>query len=79
MHRTVTEHPHCEHEAVEILLVLGLLALALGGFVCVVWGTLGGPRWVRVISAIMLGAAKFVLMASSGSGRTGRSTSSDSD
>ncbi|WP_406441667.1 hypothetical protein OHB00_37740 [Streptomyces sp. NBC_00631] len=63
----------------EIYLVLGLLALVLGGFVCMVWGTLGGPRWVRVLSVIMLGAGEFVLRAISGSGRTGPSTSSDSD
>jgi hypothetical protein len=64
---------------VETVLVLGLLALVLAGFVCMVWGTFGGPRWVRVTSTVMRETARLVLRSTSGSGRTNRSTSSDPD
>ena len=74
MARTVAERPHCQHEAVDLLRVLGLLALALGGFVCVVWGTLGGPRWVRAISTITLGLVRLLLGSNNGRRRTGGST-----
>ncbi|MCX4438681.1 hypothetical protein ABZ649_25765 [Streptomyces albidoflavus] len=41
-------------------LLLVVLALAVGGCVCVVWAARGGPRWVRVVSRLTLGAAELV-------------------
>ncbi|MBL0799993.1 MULTISPECIES: hypothetical protein [Streptomyces] len=38
-------------------LLLVVLALAVGGCVCVVWAARGGPRWVRAVSRLTLGAA----------------------
>ncbi|MFI0031449.1 hypothetical protein ACH4M8_19365 [Streptomyces albidoflavus] len=38
-------------------LLLVVLALAVGGCVCVVWAARGGPRWVRAVSRLTLCAA----------------------
>ncbi|MFJ9946765.1 hypothetical protein [Kitasatospora sp. NPDC091207] len=38
------------------VLVLGVLVLAVGGCVCVVWADRGGPRWVRAVAAATLSA-----------------------
>ncbi|MFF8729747.1 hypothetical protein ACF073_25125 [Streptomyces sp. NPDC015171] len=37
-----------------IFLLLGVLALVVGGCVCVVWADRGGPRWARVVAAVTL-------------------------
>ncbi|MFE2721285.1 hypothetical protein [Kitasatospora sp. NPDC059327] len=36
------------------VLVLGVLVLAVGGCVCVVWADRGGPRWVRAVASATL-------------------------
>ncbi|MGP4083221.1 hypothetical protein [Streptomyces sp. KR55] len=59
----------------EILVLSGVLALAVGGCVCVVWAERGGPRWVRVVAAVTLTAGKLLRS----SGRTSRSSGSDGD
>jgi hypothetical protein len=43
-----------------ILVLLGALALAVGGCVCVVWAERGGPRWVRAVATMTLAAGKVV-------------------
>ncbi|MFD5899805.1 MULTISPECIES: hypothetical protein [unclassified Streptomyces] len=43
-----------------VLVLLGVVALAVGGCVCVVWAERGGPRWVRAVAAITLAAGKVV-------------------
>ncbi|QIQ07000.1 hypothetical protein [Streptomyces sp. QMT-12] len=43
-----------------ILALLGVLALAVGGCVCVVWAERGGPRWVRIVATITVAAGKMV-------------------
>ncbi|MEV8533248.1 hypothetical protein [Streptomyces sp. NPDC051211] len=43
-----------------VLVLLGLLALAVGGCVCVVWAERGGPRWVRAVSTVTLAAGDVV-------------------
>ncbi|MGW7416088.1 hypothetical protein [Streptomyces sp. NPDC054863] len=53
----------------------GILALAVGGCVCVVWAERGGPRWVRVVAALTLGAGKLVRS----SGRSSRQNSGQGD
>ncbi|WP_371648149.1 MULTISPECIES: hypothetical protein [unclassified Streptomyces] len=42
------------------LLLLGVLALAVGGCACVVWAERGGPRWTRVVAAMTLAAGELV-------------------
>ncbi|MDN3020516.1 hypothetical protein [Streptomyces sp. S.PB5] len=42
------------------LVLLGVLALAVFGCVCVVWAERGGPRWVRVVAAVTVGLGKLL-------------------
>ncbi|MCY0920804.1 hypothetical protein ACFWBH_19275 [Streptomyces sp. NPDC059999] len=42
------------------LVVLGVLVLAVGGCVCVVWAERGGPRWVRGVATVTLAASELV-------------------
>ncbi|MCX5608196.1 MULTISPECIES: hypothetical protein [unclassified Streptomyces] len=42
-----------------VLLVL-LLACAVGGAACVVWAERGGPRWVRIVARVTLGIGAMV-------------------
>ncbi|WP_371484745.1 hypothetical protein [Kitasatospora sp. NBC_00315] len=42
------------------LVLLGLLAFAVGGCVCVVWAERGGPRWVRAVAGVTLVAGELV-------------------
>ncbi|MGW8949439.1 hypothetical protein [Streptomyces sp. NPDC055709] len=62
-----------------VLVLSGILVLAVGGCVCVVWAARGGPRWVRAIAAATLAAGELVRHT----GRTSRSRrlsrGSDSD
>ncbi|MFE5947266.1 hypothetical protein [Streptomyces sp. NPDC056480] len=37
-----------------MLALTGVLVLAVGGCVCVVWAARGGPRWVRGVAAVTL-------------------------
>ncbi|MFD9573473.1 hypothetical protein ACFWBI_26960 [Streptomyces sp. NPDC059982] len=43
-----------------LLVLLGVLALAAGGCVCVVWAQRGGPRWTRTVAAVTLGAGELL-------------------
>jgi hypothetical protein len=43
-----------------VLVLLGVLALTVGGCVCVVWAERGGPRWVRAVATMTLAAGKVV-------------------
>ncbi|MEV4941907.1 hypothetical protein [Streptomyces zaomyceticus] len=43
-----------------LIALFGVLALAVGGCVCVVWAARGGPRWVRVVAAVTLAAGSVV-------------------
>ncbi|TGB06466.1 hypothetical protein [Streptomyces sp. MZ04] len=57
-----------------IVVLLGVLALAVGGCVCVVWAERGGPRWVRVVAWLTRGVGE--LLSSAGkSGSSSRSSS----
>ncbi|MFE6751169.1 hypothetical protein ACFVGM_35350 [Kitasatospora purpeofusca] len=42
------------------VVLVGILALVVGGCVCVVWADRGGPRWTRVVAAATVGAGKAV-------------------
>ncbi|MCS0604251.1 hypothetical protein NX794_23985 [Streptomyces sp. LP11] len=41
-----------------IFLLLGVLALTVGGCACVVWAARGGPRWTRAVAAVTLSAGE---------------------
>ncbi|MFE0133827.1 hypothetical protein ACFWY6_20010 [Streptomyces sp. NPDC059037] len=63
-------------ETMAVVVLLGVLALAVGGCVCVVWAERGGPRWVRGVAAVTRFAGE--LVSSSGkSGSTSRSSGGD--
>ncbi|MFF3940095.1 hypothetical protein [Streptomyces phaeofaciens] len=48
-----------------VLVLSGVLALVVGGVVCVVWAARGGPRWTRVVSTVTLTLAEIVSAAAS--------------
>jgi hypothetical protein len=58
------------------VVLLGVLALAVFGCVCVVWAARGGPRWVRVVAAVTVGLGK-VLESSGKKSRSNSSNNSD--
>ncbi|AZQ35023.1 hypothetical protein EJ357_17265 [Streptomyces cyaneochromogenes] len=60
--------------SVIVLVLVGVLVLAVGGCVCVVWASRGGPRWVRGVAAVTLALGELVRK----SGRSGRGSSSNS-
>lgn len=37
-----------------LMVLIGVLVLAVGGCVCVVWAARGGPRWVRGVAKVTL-------------------------
>ncbi len=43
-----------------VLVLVGVLVLAVGACVCVVWAARGGPRWVRAVSAVTLVVCEIV-------------------
>ncbi|MFJ8533160.1 hypothetical protein [Streptomyces sp. NPDC093591] len=59
-----------------VLILVGVLLLAVGGCVCVVWASRGGPRWVRGVAAVTLAAGE--LVRASGRSRRGSGSNSDS-
>ncbi|GHH24305.1 hypothetical protein ABT384_33580 [Streptomyces lanatus] len=62
-----------------VLILVGILVLAVGGCVCVVWASRGGPRWVRVVASVTLGVGEVVRVLSRSSGRRSGAGSSSSD
>ncbi|MCX5203868.1 hypothetical protein OG897_20720 [Streptomyces sp. NBC_00237] len=40
-----------------IIVLLGVVVLAVGGCVCVVWADRGGPRWARVVASVTIGVS----------------------
>ncbi|MER6524653.1 hypothetical protein [Streptomyces sp. NPDC001508] len=43
-----------------VVLLVGVLLVVVGGCVCVVWAQRGGPRWVRVVARLTLGAGELL-------------------
>ncbi|GAA3308649.1 hypothetical protein [Streptomyces cinereospinus] len=58
-----------------VVVVSALVLLVVGGCVCVVWASRGGPRWVRVVAAVTLGAGELARR----SGRPRRAAGSEAD
>lgn len=42
------------------LMLIGALALVVGGCACVVWAERGGPRWARVVATVTLAAGELL-------------------
>ncbi|MFD5494935.1 hypothetical protein ACFYY3_09475 [Streptomyces sp. NPDC001812] len=51
-----------------VLVLIGVLALVVGGCACVVWAERGGPRWTRAVAATTLAAGE--LLRGSGKNRS---------
>lgn len=68
---------YMEMENMSFLVLLGVLALVVGGCVCVVWADRGGPRWVRVVATMTLAAGE--LLRRSGKSRSLSRSDDNSD
>jgi hypothetical protein len=55
---------------VIVLVLAGVLALVVGGCVCVVWAERGGPRWVRVAATVTLTAGELLRRSRKHRGRS---------
>ncbi|MFC9624378.1 hypothetical protein ACFTXM_31850 [Streptomyces sp. NPDC056930] len=53
-----------------VLVLIGVLALVVGGCACVVWAERGGPRWVRVVATTTLTASHLLRHAQKGRRRS---------
>ncbi|MFF8401873.1 hypothetical protein ACF1AB_17790 [Streptomyces sp. NPDC014846] len=60
-----------------IVVLLGVLALVIGGCVCVVWAERGGPRWARVVAKVTLVAAEIASTSTKSRGRSRNNSSGD--
>ncbi|WP_128379799.1 hypothetical protein [Streptomyces cavernae] len=58
-----------------VLVLSGVLVLAVGGCVCVLWAARGGPRWVRAVATVTLAAGELVRRSRS----SGRSSGGNQD
>ncbi|MFF8446802.1 hypothetical protein ACF06Q_03785 [Streptomyces leeuwenhoekii] len=56
-----------------VLVLSGVLVLVVAGCGCVVWAARGGPRWVRAVAAVTLGAGELARRAHRTGGRHGGS------
>lgn len=50
----------CRVENMPVLVLLGVLALVIGGCACVVWAERGGPRWARAVATVTLAAGELL-------------------
>ncbi|MFD8375925.1 hypothetical protein ACFV2Z_35070 [Streptomyces sp. NPDC059688] len=60
-----------------IVVLLGVLALVIGGCVCVVWAERGGPRWARVVAKVTLVAAEIAGTSTKSRSRSRNNSSGD--
>ncbi|MEU2286253.1 hypothetical protein ABZ614_30725 [Streptomyces sp. NPDC013178] len=63
----------------ELLVLVGVLVLVVGGCVCVVWAERGGPRWVRAVAAVTRFAGELVSRSGSGRRKSSGDSGGDSD
>ncbi|AKA01240.1 hypothetical protein SAZ_00780 [Streptomyces noursei ZPM] len=61
------------------LLLLGVVLLAVGGCVCVLWAERGGPRWVRRVATVTLAASELVHRSQKRRRRSGNRTTGGGD
>ncbi|MDX2853438.1 hypothetical protein [Actinacidiphila glaucinigra] len=62
-----------------VLVLLGVLALVVGGCVCVVWAERGGPRWVRAVASATLAAGELLRQSDRSRRRSMSRTGGDGD
>lgn len=67
---------HLRGKSVEIVVLSGILALVVGGCVCVVWAARGGPRWVRGVARVMLVVGELARLADPGRKSSGQNSAS---
>ncbi|BBJ43595.1 hypothetical protein SSPO_063130 [Streptomyces antimycoticus] len=67
----------CRVENMTVLVLLGVLALVIGGCACVVWAERGGPRWARAVATVTLAAGELLRRSQKNRRRSLNSTSSD--
>ncbi|MGA6157716.1 hypothetical protein ACPEIC_30675 [Stenotrophomonas sp. NPDC087984] len=60
-----------------VLVLLGALALAIGGCACVVWAERGGPRWARVVATVTLAVGELLRRSRKNRRRSLNRTSGD--
>lgn len=63
---------------VIVLVLVGVLLLAVGGCVCVVWASRGGPPWVRAVAVVTLRLGEVVRVLARSGRRSGPGSGSDS-
>nr|WP_239148847.1 hypothetical protein [Streptomyces sp. SID12501] len=57
--------------------MIGILVLVVGGCVCVVWASRGGPRWARGVAHVTPAAGEVLRASSRSSRKSGGQSSSD--
>ncbi|WP_326570121.1 hypothetical protein OG539_41870 [Actinacidiphila glaucinigra] len=62
-----------------VVVLLGVLALVVGGCVCVVWAERGGPHWVRVVATVTLAAGELLRLSERNRRRSMSGTGGDGD
>ncbi|MEV0695287.1 hypothetical protein [Streptomyces sp. NPDC050388] len=62
-----------------VLVLLGVLALVVGGCACVVWAERGGPRWVRGVATVTLAAGELLRRSEKNRRRGLNRTTDDGD
>ena len=60
-----------------LLFLAGLVVLAVGGCVCVVWASRGGPTWVRAVATVTLAAGELVRRSGSSKQESGQNSGDD--
>lgn len=61
-----------------LMVLIGVLVLAVGGCVCVVWAARGGPRWVRGVAKVTLLGGEVVRAEAGGGAISSRATAAPS-
>ncbi|WP_405583255.1 hypothetical protein [Streptomyces sp. NBC_01092] len=61
-----------------VLVLVGVLVLVVGGCVCVVWASRGGPRWVRIVAQVTMGLGEVVRVLARSGRKSGSGSNSDS-
>ncbi|MFI8950609.1 hypothetical protein ACIGO6_29295 [Streptomyces sp. NPDC053750] len=63
--------------SVVVIVLVGVLVLAVGGCVCVVWAARGGPPWTRAVAKATLLAGELVRASGRSGGNRNRGGSDD--
>ncbi|WP_329274428.1 hypothetical protein [Streptomyces sp. NBC_01451] len=62
-----------------LFLLTGVLVLAIGGCVCVVWAARGGPPWVRAVATVTMVTGQVVRAMGTKSNNSGSNNQSSGD